>query len=206
MGVLLSKPNTDKEYDEGENNVIAYAACSMQVRACNPFPASLTDPASGVGAAAARVRRRSCRPEVRADAVLVRAFGRGRAGARSGAPTLTAPWAATLTDETRDEQGWRTSMEDAHCAELDVDGKGSAFFGVYDGEILHMRRTWVDVGPVGTSTKRPRLHLTLCRAGHAGTDVAIYISRFLHKNCINDPDMKVQHTWRRIFQKHAASS
>ena len=32
-------------------------------------------------------------------------------------------------------QGWRTSMEDAHCAELDVDGKGSAFFGVYDGRI-----------------------------------------------------------------------
>ena len=30
-------------------------------------------------------------------------------------------------------QGWRTSMEDAHCAELDVDGQGSAFFGVYDG-------------------------------------------------------------------------
>lgn len=84
MGVLLSKPNTDKEYDQGENNVIAFAACSMQ--------------------------------------------------------------------------GWRTSMEDAHCAELDVDGKGSAFFGVYDG--------------------------------HAGTDVAIYTSRFLHKNCIDDPDMK----------------
>lgn len=30
-------------------------------------------------------------------------------------------------------QGWRTSMEDAHCAELDVDGQESAFFGVYDG-------------------------------------------------------------------------
>lgn len=30
-------------------------------------------------------------------------------------------------------QGWRTSMEDAHCAELNVDGNGSAFFGVYDG-------------------------------------------------------------------------
>lgn len=24
-------------------------------------------------------------------------------------------------------------MEDAHCAELDVDGQRSAFFGVYDG-------------------------------------------------------------------------
>jgi len=84
MGVLLSKPNTEKEYDEGENAKIQYAACSMQ--------------------------------------------------------------------------GWRTSMEDAHCAELDVDGQESAFFGVYDG--------------------------------HAGTDVAIYTSRFLHKNCISDPDMK----------------
>jgi hypothetical protein len=31
MGVLLSKPNTDKEYDEGENEKMAYAACSMQV-------------------------------------------------------------------------------------------------------------------------------------------------------------------------------
>lgn len=30
-------------------------------------------------------------------------------------------------------QGWRTSMEDAHCAELDMDGKKSLFFGVYDG-------------------------------------------------------------------------
>ena len=30
-------------------------------------------------------------------------------------------------------QGWRTSMEDAHCAELNVDGQGSSFFGVYDG-------------------------------------------------------------------------
>lgn len=30
-------------------------------------------------------------------------------------------------------QGWRTSMEDAHTGELDVDGKNSAFFGVYDG-------------------------------------------------------------------------
>jgi hypothetical protein len=28
-------------------------------------------------------------------------------------------------------------------------------------------------------------------AGHAGTDVAIYTSRYLHKNCIGDPDMKV---------------
>jgi len=32
MGVLLSKPNTEKEYDEGENAKIEYAACSMQVR------------------------------------------------------------------------------------------------------------------------------------------------------------------------------
>lgn len=84
MGVLLSKPNTAKEYDEGSNEKLAFAACSMQ--------------------------------------------------------------------------GWRTSMEDAHCAQLDVDGEKSAFFGVYDG--------------------------------HAGTDVAIYTSRFLHLNCISDPDMK----------------
>lgn len=32
MGVLLSKPNTDKTYDEGENARFAFAACSMQVR------------------------------------------------------------------------------------------------------------------------------------------------------------------------------
>ena len=31
MGVLLSKPNTDKEYDEGQNDKLAFAACSMQV-------------------------------------------------------------------------------------------------------------------------------------------------------------------------------
>jgi hypothetical protein len=30
-------------------------------------------------------------------------------------------------------QGWRTSMEDAHAAELDIDGQNSVFFGVYDG-------------------------------------------------------------------------
>jgi len=84
MGVLLSTPNTDKDFDEGESDRLAFAACSMQ--------------------------------------------------------------------------GWRTSMEDAHCAELNADGEGSSFFGVYDG--------------------------------HAGTDVAIYTSRYLHKNCINDPDMK----------------
>ena len=45
MGVLLSKPNTDKVYDEGENSVIAYAACSMQVRTCNLFPAAPIEPA-----------------------------------------------------------------------------------------------------------------------------------------------------------------
>lgn len=39
MGVLLSKPNTDKEYDEGENSVIAYAACSMQVQRMPATPA-----------------------------------------------------------------------------------------------------------------------------------------------------------------------
>ena len=31
MGVLLSKPNTDKVFDDGESEKIAYAACSMQV-------------------------------------------------------------------------------------------------------------------------------------------------------------------------------
>jgi len=76
MGVLLSKPNTEKVYDEGAEGGISYAACSMQ--------------------------------------------------------------------------GWRTSMEDAHTAELDLNSDKAAFFGVYDG--------------------------------HAGTDVAIYTSRFLHKN------------------------
>lgn len=30
-------------------------------------------------------------------------------------------------------QGWRLTMEDAHCAELDVDGTTASFFGVYDG-------------------------------------------------------------------------
>jgi len=30
-------------------------------------------------------------------------------------------------------QGWRVSMEDAHCAFPDVDGKKNAFFGVFDG-------------------------------------------------------------------------
>jgi hypothetical protein len=34
-------------------------------------------------------------------------------------------------------QGWRTSMEDAHCAELNADGEGSSFFGVYDGALPH---------------------------------------------------------------------
>jgi serine/threonine protein phosphatase PrpC len=76
MGVLLSKPNTEKVFEEGSQGGISFAACSMQ--------------------------------------------------------------------------GWRTSMEDAHVAELDLDSDKSAFFGVYDG--------------------------------HAGTDVAIYTSRFLHKN------------------------
>ncbi len=31
-------------------------------------------------------------------------------------------------------QGWLTTMEDAHTAELDIDGKNSAFFGVFDGQ------------------------------------------------------------------------
>jgi len=31
MGVLLSKPNTTKQYDAGENTKMSFAACSMQV-------------------------------------------------------------------------------------------------------------------------------------------------------------------------------
>mmetsp|Transcript_7162 Transcript_7162/g.13858 ORF Transcript_7162/g.13858 Transcript_7162/m.13858 type:complete len:320 (+) Transcript_7162:45-1004(+) len=81
MGVLLSKPNTEKVYDEGAVGNVKYAACSMQ--------------------------------------------------------------------------GWRTSMEDAHTAELEFDSNKSCFFGVYDG--------------------------------HAGTDVAIYSSRFLHQNVKSSP-------------------
>ncbi|OBZ81488.1 Protein phosphatase 2C 2 [Choanephora cucurbitarum] len=30
-------------------------------------------------------------------------------------------------------QGWRLTMEDAHCAELDLNGTEACFFGVYDG-------------------------------------------------------------------------
>ncbi|CAO3695766.1 unnamed protein product [Rhizopus stolonifer] len=30
-------------------------------------------------------------------------------------------------------QGWRLTMEDAHCAQLDLDNTGASFFGVYDG-------------------------------------------------------------------------
>lgn len=30
-------------------------------------------------------------------------------------------------------QGWRVSMEDAHINKLDIDGKGTAIFGVFDG-------------------------------------------------------------------------
>lgn len=59
MGVLLSKPNTEKEMESGGNEKLKFAVCSMQ--------------------------------------------------------------------------GWRTTMEDAHTAELDIDGKKSAFFGVFDG-------------------------------------------------------------------------
>jgi len=32
--VLLSKPNTDKDFDEGESDRLAFAACSMQVCFC----------------------------------------------------------------------------------------------------------------------------------------------------------------------------
>jgi hypothetical protein len=31
MGVLLSKPNTEKEFEEGGNAKLKFAACSMQV-------------------------------------------------------------------------------------------------------------------------------------------------------------------------------
>ncbi|KAI7903106.1 phosphatase 2C-like domain-containing protein [Cokeromyces recurvatus] len=30
-------------------------------------------------------------------------------------------------------QGWRLTMEDAHCAELNIDNTNASFFGVYDG-------------------------------------------------------------------------
>ncbi|CAO3677847.1 unnamed protein product [Rhizopus microsporus] len=30
-------------------------------------------------------------------------------------------------------QGWRLTMEDAHCAQLNLNGTGACFFGVYDG-------------------------------------------------------------------------
>jgi len=85
MGVLLSKPNTEKEYETGESDSFTYAACSMQ--------------------------------------------------------------------------GWRTSMEDAHCAETDA-GHGCGFFGVYDG--------------------------------HAGTDVAIYASKYLHKNVLSNSNLQTE--------------
>jgi hypothetical protein len=31
MGVLLSKPNTEKVFEEGTNGSVTFAACSMQV-------------------------------------------------------------------------------------------------------------------------------------------------------------------------------
>lgn len=33
----------------------------------------------------------------------------------------------------RPVSGWRRTMEDAHTAQIDVDGEGSAIFGVFDG-------------------------------------------------------------------------
>ncbi|KAI8977310.1 phosphatase 2C-like domain-containing protein [Mycotypha africana] len=56
--------------------------------------------------------------------------------------TLSAPVVDKLTHQGKDShfiygvsamQGWRISMEDAHCTELDVDGTNASFFGVYDG-------------------------------------------------------------------------
>lgn len=84
MGVLLSKPNVEKEFEEGGNAKLQFACCSMQ--------------------------------------------------------------------------GWRSTMEDAHTAELNIDGKNTAFFGVFDG--------------------------------HAGTDVAIYASRYLYKNLSESSSFK----------------
>lgn len=32
--------------------------------------------------------------------------------------------------------GWRRTMEDAHIVNLDIDGQGTALYGVFDGERL----------------------------------------------------------------------
>lgn len=62
MGVLLSKPNTDKEYDDGENAKLTFAACNMQV--CR-FPVRSTRlptvPRARVHLPCSR-RRRGCSP------------------------------------------------------------------------------------------------------------------------------------------------
>lgn len=34
-------------------------------------------------------------------------------------------------------QGWRTTMEDAHIAHIDIDGNGTSLFGVFDGHGGH---------------------------------------------------------------------
>ena len=61
-------------------------------------------------------------------------------------------------------------MEDAHTAELDIDGKGSAFFGVFDGDFPHVQIGWDMAYGLKNVT------------GHAGTDVAIYSSKYLYTN------------------------
>lgn len=55
MGVLLSKPNTEKEFDEGESDKLAFAACSMQVAALNACPAAREPPTGPRACIRARV-------------------------------------------------------------------------------------------------------------------------------------------------------
>lgn len=112
-------------------------------------------------------------------------------------------------------------MEDAHTGELNVDGKGSAFFAVYDG--LHPAPCHVPPSPspqhlwgnaqgsnpprtVYLPPRQARAKALLCGeragvggdargvrvAGHAGTDVAIYSSKFLHKNVVDSTAYKVR--------------
>ncbi|KAI8095117.1 phosphatase 2C-like domain-containing protein [Gilbertella persicaria] len=56
--------------------------------------------------------------------------------------TLSEPIVEKTTHEGKNKhllyslscmQGWRLTMEDAHCAELDLNGTNACFFGVYDG-------------------------------------------------------------------------
>ena len=85
MGVLLSKPNIEKEFEDGGNEKLEYACCSMQV----PYVSE---------------------------------------------QLLNGQWMLLPNlSRTINLQGWRSTMEDAHTAELNIDGKNTAFFGVFDG-------------------------------------------------------------------------